>query len=135
VTGRYRSGELSFSSPAAGPLAEKLSDAVALVEGRAEREGKKHHFRAVATLADIAKSAPDGRVQGILFEEVEVEGDGVVTLRVAPRAWFNLVDFAVLEPGTKDEPALFEPESQPAIAFAQGLAQVAAYSFHFSGGS
>ena len=56
-------------------------------------------------------------------------------MSVAPRAWFNLVDFSELEPGTEDEPMSFEPDTQPRIAFAQGLAQIAAYSFRYSKGA
>lgn len=136
VTGLYRSAEFSFASPAAGPLAEELSGAVALVAGRASKADEDtRYFRGAATLADIEKSAAEGRVQGCVLEEVEVEGDGVLHVSVAPHAWFNLVDFSKLEPGTEGEPSEFEAGSQPSTAFSQGLAQIAAYSFRYSKGT
>lgn len=136
VTGLYRSAEFSFASPAKGPLAKALGGAVARVAGVASKDGEEtRHFRAVATLEDVERSAAEGRVQGCRFEEVKVEGDGVIHVSVAPRAWFNLVDFSKVEPGSEDELVTFEAESQPSIAFSQGLAQIAAYSFRYSSSS
>jgi hypothetical protein len=133
VTGLYRSAEFSFGSPAAGPLAEELGEAVAIVAGSASKADEDtRYFRAVATLADVERSAVEGRVQGCALEEIEVEDDGVIHVSVAPHAWFNLVDFSKLEPGSEQAPTSFEGESQPRIAFAQGLAQIAAYSFRYS---
>jgi hypothetical protein len=135
VTGLYRSAEFSFASPAAGPLADELVGAVAIVAGSASKTDEDtRYFRGTATLAEVERSAAEGRVQGCALEEVEVEGDGVVHVSVAPHAWFNLVDFSKLEPGSEDAPTSFEAESQPSIAFAQGLAQIAAYSFRYSRG-
>jgi hypothetical protein len=55
-----------------------------------------------------------------------------VTVRVDPSVWFFLVDFSELDPGTEDEPSELEPDSQPRIAFAEGLAQLSAYEFSYS---
>jgi hypothetical protein len=135
VTGLYRSAEFSFAAPAAGPLGEQLGGAVAMVAGSASKAGEDtRHFRGVATLSDLEKSAAEGRVQGCVLEEVEVADDGVIHVSVAPHAWFNLVDFSKLDPGSEDEPTEFEAGTQPSIAFAQGLAQIAAYSFRYSRG-
>lgn len=132
VTGTYRSARFSFISPAVGPLANELGDSVAVASGSAEKEGEEpRRFRAVAALASVEKSAAEGHVEGCEFEETDVEGDGTVTVLVRPQVWFELVDFAELEPGTAEAPAEFPDESQPAIAFAQGLAQLSAYHFSY----
>jgi hypothetical protein len=46
--------------------------------------------------------------------------------------WFDLVDFAELEPGSSDAPSEFESDTQPRLAFADGLAQLSAYEFSYS---
>jgi len=132
VTGTYRSARFSFGSPPAGPLAGELGAHAALVEGVAARAEALVRFRAVADLADIARSAAEGNVDGCEFDELDVEGSGVVTLTVHPKAWFDLVDFAALTPSGADAPVEFSPGSQPQVAFAQGLAQLSAYEFSFS---
>lgn len=133
VTGVYRSARFSFTPAAAGPVAEQLAGHVALVEGRAEKAGEAVRvFRALADLADIERSAARGEVEGCEFSELEVEGDGRITVLVNPRSWFELVDFSELEPGTQEAPAEFAPDSQPRIAFGQGLAQLSAYRFSYA---
>lgn len=133
VTGLYRSARFSFTPAAAGPVAEELGGHVAIVEGRAEKAGEVPRlFRASADLPDIERSAARGEVEGCEFGELEVESSGRVTVLVHPRIWFELVDFAELQPGTVEAPAEFAPGSQPRIAFAQGLAQLSAYKFSYS---
>ena len=70
-------------------------------------------------------------MEGCQFVEANVEGDGTVTVVVSPRVWLDLVDFSQIEPGTAEEPTEFPKDSQPAIAFAQGLAQLSAYEFSY----
>lgn len=132
VTGTYRSARFSFGSPPAGPLAAELGAHAALAEGVASRNGTLVRFRAVADLADVARSAAEGNVDGCQFDELDVEGSGVVTLTVHPKAWFDLVDFAALPPSSDGAPVEFPAGSQPQVAFAQGLAQLSAYGFSFS---
>lgn len=133
VTGTYRSARFSFSEPPAGPMASELEGHAALVEGRAERAGEATRvFRAVADLADIARSAAEGHVDGCELSEVEVLGDGRVTVVVDPKVWFDLADFSELEPAVDDTPVELPDDSQPKIAFAQGLAQLSAYKFSYS---
>jgi hypothetical protein len=132
VTGTYRSARFSFLAAPAGPFADELGSHVALVEGVAEKDGEEPRvFRAMAELADVEPSAAEGHVDGCVLEEVTVESDGTVTVVVTPRVWFNLVDFSVLEPGSKEEPTEFPDGSQPKVAFAQGLAQLSAYRFSY----
>ena len=132
VSGWYRSGRFTLNTPPVGPFAEELEGRVAVVEGFAEKAAESRRwFRAVADASEVADSAPNGEVDGCVFEAVDVETDGTVTLRVSPSEWFTLVDFSELEPGSADEPSEFPAGSQPRIAFAQGVAELSAYRFSF----
>ncbi len=132
LTGRYRSARFSFSSKVSGSAAKALDGHAAVVRGTATFDGEEtRYFVAIADLADIEKSVSDGAVYGCRFEEVDVEGDGTVTVEVKPRVWFELVDFSELEPGSETEPTTFPADSQPLIAFAQGLADLSAYQFSY----
>jgi hypothetical protein len=133
VTGTYRSGRFAFASPPAGPLAGELGGHAAVVIGAASRDGETtRHFAATADVTDIARSVANAEVSGCEFAVAEVESEGTVTLTITPRAWFDAVDFAEVPEGSADRPSAFEPGSQPAVAFAQGLAQIAAYRFSYS---
>lgn len=133
VTGTYRSARFSFGSPPVGPLARELGGHVVLAEGSADKAGEEtHYFRAVAELADIEKSAADGHIEGCQFVEAAIARDGTVTVTVNPAVWFNIVDFTQAEVGSADAPAELAPDSQPKIAFAQGVAQLNAYRFAYA---
>jgi hypothetical protein len=133
VSGVYRSARFSFMAPPEGPLASALEGHAAIVEGRAEKSGEAPRvFRAVADLLDIQRSASLGRVEGCEFSELDIETNGLVTVLVHPHVWFELVDFAALEPGSDQERVEFPADSQPKIAFAQGLAQLSAYKFFYT---
>lgn len=133
VTGIYRSARFTFGSPPTGAHARELDGHVAVVEGKAELDGEEtRYFRAFADQAELAKSQPEGHIDGCVFDEVNVTDDGTVTVRIDPRVWFDLVDFSELDPGTSDELSEFPEGSQPRLAFAQGLAQLSAYEFSYS---
>ena len=133
VTGLYRSASFSFTSPPEGPMAGELASHAAIVEGLAERDGDEpRRFRAVADLADVERSAANGFIDGCQFDELDIEGDGLVTVAVTPKIWFDLVDFSELQPAADDAAVQFPVDSQPKIAFALGLAQLSAYEFVYS---
>ena len=133
VTGTYRSARFSFGDPPTGPFADVLDGHAAVLEGTAELDGEAtRHFRAVADVAELAKVQPQGNIDGCQFDEVAISADGTVTARIDPSVWFDLVDFSELEPGSNDEPSEFVPDTQPRLAFAQGLAQLSAYEFSYS---
>jgi hypothetical protein len=133
VTGVYRSASFSFTAPPEGPVASAMESHAAIAEGVAERAGVSPlHFVATADLADIERSAANGYIDGCEFEELDIEQSGRVTVRVSPKVWFDLVDFAELAPASGGAPVPFPAGSQPAIAFALGLAQLSAYQFSFS---
>lgn len=133
VTGVYRSASFSFTSPPEGPLANAMESHAAIVEGVAERAGMAPlRFAATADLADIERSAANGYIDGCQFDELDIERSGRVSVRVNPKIWFDLVDFAELAPAAGDAVVHFPDGSQPKIAFALGLAQLSAYEFSFS---
>jgi hypothetical protein len=67
-----------------------------------------------------------------VFEEFDVTSDGTVTLTVAPKVWFDLVDFSGLDSGSDDAPTSIGAGLRAHTAFALGVAQLSAYRFGFS---
>jgi hypothetical protein len=133
VTGIYRSARFSFAAPPEGPMAGEMQPHSAVVEGRAERAGESVRvFRAAADLNEIARSAAEGHVEGCEFHELDIAGDGRVTISINPKVWFDLADFSELAPSADETPVELPADSQPKIAFAQGLAQLSAYKFSYS---
>jgi hypothetical protein len=126
ITGIYRSGTFSFSSPSSGTVAE--------VAGVAVKGEETVNFHVAADLADVLANAKDAQIVGSTFNETRVTGDGLVTATVHPAIWFTLVDFKGLPAGTPEAPTELAPGTVPHIAFALGLAQIAAYSFEFTTG-
>lgn len=132
ITATYRSGRFSFNAPPVGSVAGALGNHVALLGGHAEMAGAEPRFFLTGLdLSDIAKSAAEGQVEGCEFKEIEVTGDGTVTVTVTPQVWFDLVDFSQVDPGTASAPTTFTSDSQPFIALAQGLAELSAYKFSY----
>jgi hypothetical protein len=126
ITGLYRSGTFSFSDPGSGT--------VATVEGVAVKGDQTVNFRVAGSMADVLANAKDARIAGSTFAETTVTGDGKVTATVHPAIWFTLVDFNGLPAGTPEAPTDLAPGTVPHIAFALGLAQIAAYTFEFTEG-
>lgn len=132
VSGTYRSAQWAFAATPAGAFSGELDGHVVVLEGTATKDGEQtRSFRAAVDFGELAASSNDGQVVGCVFEQVRVESDGEVTVKVRPAPWFNLVDFSQIEPGTTEEPAEFPIDSQPRIALAQGLAQHSAYLFSY----
>jgi len=132
VTGAYRSGRLVFSERNSGALAEALDGHAAIAGGVATKGDTTVYFNVSADFADIARSAPEGKIDGCRFDEVVVGGDGTVTLTVMSSVWFNLVDFSQIDPGSIAEPTLIPSGSVAHTAFALGVAQLSAYTFSYS---
>lgn len=132
VTGTYRSARFTFSSKPKGSGAKRLDGFAAMISGVASRDGEDdRHFIATASFADVAENVGDAAVYGCPFNAVNVEDDGIVRVRIKPPVWFDLVDFGEVEPASPDEPSRFAADSQPHIAFAQGLADLSAYEFSY----
>jgi hypothetical protein len=132
VTGTYRSARFTFSEPS-GPAKKQLDGHVAVAEGVARKEGEPvRYFRAFADLSTIEYSVASGQVEGCELTEVDVEGDGTITVNINPKIWFDLVDFTDAEEGSETEPADLPEGSQPQIAFVLGVTQLSAYKFSYS---
>ena len=133
VTGVYRSARFVFAPPRGEPERAQLGgDYVARVDGTASRDAQTVHFRLAVALAEVARSAASGRVDGCVFEEHEIDGDGTVRVTVSPRVWLTLADFTGVAPGTPTAPTDIAAGAQPRTAFALGLAQLSAYHFTFA---
>jgi len=132
VSGPFRSATFSLAVPTAGPATTVLDGNVAMARGTATKGGKTVHFLAVATLAEIEKTAKDGAITGCIFHEADVQAEGTVTITVHPRVWFSLIDFSVLAEGTAEAPTLLAADSTERIAFALGLTQLSAYDLAYS---
>lgn len=131
ITGYFRSGRFSFATPNAGPAASVLGSNVAVVQGLAEKEGTAIHFLASTDLSTLTSRAPEGHIEGCVFDETDVQSDGTVRVTVKPSVWFNLVDFAGLALGSQDAPTSLPPGENAHIGFLTGLAQLSAYHFHY----
>lgn len=135
VSGIYRSARIDFLSPAAGPLAGELGQAVVVVEGVAEQAGASRPFRAEGAIADVVDSDGEAAVAGCVFEEADVQEDGAVTVRILPSVWLDQIDFAEVPESTDGQPVLLEPGTIPHRAFARGLKKGTAYVFSYSAGT
>jgi hypothetical protein len=130
LTGLYRSARLVLAADESD--AEPLAGGVAVLQGRASKDGVTVHFKLSASYADVARSVSKGEVNGCVFDESEVERDGTVTVTVTPHIWLDLVDFADVAPGSAEQPTEIAHGELAQIAFALGVAQLSAYHFSFT---
>jgi hypothetical protein len=130
ITGLYRSGRFVFAESARSDA--ELAGAIARVEGSASKDGKTVYFMLSASLADAERNARGGEVNGCVFEEAEVEGDGLVTVSVKPSVWLSLVEFDELDSGTPETPTKVAAGESAQIAFSVGVVQLSAYRFVYS---
>ena len=132
ITGTYRSARFTFAAPS-GPAKRQLGAHVAVAEGMAEKDGQEpRYFRAYADLTTIEYSVAEAKIEGCELTEVNVEGDGTITVTVNPKIWFDFLDFTDTEAGSADAPLEFAEGSAPQIAFVLGVTQLSAYKFAFS---
>ena len=140
ITGPYRSGRVVL--PMTAPSDPTLDGHIAIAEGQAVAENADSdagspapiYFRLTADYADISASIQNGAVDGCVLDDgtsdgvdVDVEGNGTITLQVLPRVWVNLVDFSKMSPGTAEAPT----ETKDA-GFSQGVTELSAYHFVFT---
>ena len=140
ITGPYRSGRVVL--PMTAPSDPALDGHIAVAEGQAIPENEPTdggtpspiYFRLTADYADISASIQNGAVDGCVLDDgttdgvdVDVEGNGTITLQVAPSIWLNLVNFSKIAPGTADAPTEAKDPG-----FSQGVTQLSAYHFVFT---
>lgn len=136
VSGVVRSARFTFGAPPSGPLAAALDGHVVAVEGRAEKGELARVFRARALAADVLDDATgEPSVEGCVFEEVFLDGPGVVTLVVKPTVWLDQVDFEAVAASDDGAPVDLEPESEAQRGFTRGLKKGTAYALSFAPGS
>lgn len=134
VNGLYRSARIDFLSPAVGPLAGELGQAVVVVEGVAEKAGESRPFRVEGAIADVVDPDGEAAVAGCVFEEADVQEGGTVTVRVLLSVWLDQIDFAEVPESADGRPVRIEPGTVPHKAFARGLKKGTAYVFSYSTG-
>lgn len=132
VTGVFRSGRVVLPKKVVGPAAQDLGGHIAAASGVAKKDGRIVYFEISADLADIQETSPQAEIDGCVFDEVEVQADGTVTLTVTPSVWFNLVDFTDVESGSEEAPTEIVRGDVAHKAFALGVAQLTAYHFEYT---
>jgi hypothetical protein len=132
VTGTFRSGRLVLPEKLVGRAAQGLDGHIATARGVATQGDRTVYFDVSADLSDIRETSPLAEVDGCVFEEADVTGDGTVTLTVTPRVWFNLVDFTAIEDGEEDAPTSIVRGDVAHKGFSLGVAQLSAYRFEYS---
>ena len=131
ITGIYRSGRFTLAAPS-GPERRSLDGHTVLAEGQAKKDGQpSHFFRAFVDLPAIEKHASEGKIEGCELSEVDVEGDGTITVTVLPQVWFDLVDFTDVPEGTQVAPAEFAEDSMAQLGLVIGVTQLSAYKFSY----
>jgi hypothetical protein len=132
TSGVFRSARFTWQSPAQGALATELGSDVLRVEGTATKGDSLRVFRLVATSADALDAADEPVLEGCTFEEVDVQGDGLVTIRVDPRVWLDQADFADLSESSDGTPVEVPAELEAARAFVRGVKKSSAFTFRFA---
>jgi hypothetical protein len=132
VTGLYRSALFTFGVPPAGPLAAELGAAVVLIEGSAQSGAEERLFRAEAAPADVFDTTGAPIVAGCVFEEADVQADGIVTVLVKPSVWLDQVDFMEVPASADGAPVPLDPAGTPHKAFVRGLKKGTAYLFSYA---
>ncbi len=125
--------------PMTAPADPALDGHIATAEGHAVAANDAGstapiYFRLTADYADISASIQNGAVDGCVLDDgtndgidVDVEGDGTITLQVLPIVWLNLVDFSKIDAGSADAPTEAKDPG-----FSQGVTQLSAYHFVFT---
>jgi hypothetical protein len=92
------------------------------------------HVRFDVVSSDVLDAAGEARVEGCVFDEVDVASDGTVTLTIEPSVWLAGCDFADAPAGEEGAPLVVPAGTQPANAFSRSLKKGGAYHFAFQPG-
>lgn len=126
ITGVVRSGRFTWGEPPSD-----LDGALVVVEGTATKGELHKVFRLRGERADVLDSSDEPEVVGCVFHEVEMESDGVVTLRVDPRVWLDQAEFDTVPDSEDDEPVDVPEDDLAARAFVRGLKKSSAFTFSY----
>ena len=132
ITGLIRSARFGWTSPAQGAFAADLGTLVALVEGHAVKEDEERWFRLEATPTEALDAAQKLQVEGCVFDAIDVEDGGTVTVSIDPSVWLAGSDFAEAPEGAEGAPEVVPVGTQPFNAFERGLKKGGGYHFTFT---
>jgi hypothetical protein len=136
TSGMYRSARFAWGSPPQGALAAELGSRVLVLEGTASRASGdttvSKVFRLAASASDVLDAADEPVLEGCTFDEVDVQGDGLVTIEVDPRVWLDQADFSDVPQSAGDDPVDVPADLEAARAFARGIKKSTAFTFRFT---
>lgn len=131
VTGTYRSARFQFASPPAGDLAKELGGHVVVVEGKATKGAEARVFRLSADQAEILNADQNPYVEGCVFNDDEVTGNGTILLTLHPSVWLDQVDFETTPASADGAPVDVDPADKAHKAFIRGLQKGTGYGFSY----
>jgi hypothetical protein len=135
VSGIFRSGQFSYNAPPVGPAAGELGGRVVVLEGEAVKGDAKRAFRASADADEALDTYLEPKVAGCVFEEVDVQADGTVIVRIEPSVWLDQVEFEELPESSDGSPVEMAEGTVARKAFTRGLKKGSAYVFRFAADS
>src|SRR5690606_36406241 len=95
LTGTIRSARVGFGPPP--QTHPELGARAILVEGEAAKDVVLMAFSATATLDELRDGSGPATVDGCVFDEAVVAGDGLVAVRIGLGVWLAQIDFGRLE--------------------------------------
>lgn len=134
ISGMFRSATFAFGSPPSGPgpLAADLGGAVVVLEGTATKGSDARVFRARVAASDVANAKGLSAVEGCVFSEADVEGDGTVELTIKVETWLDQVDFTDVAASAGGAPSEIPASSIAHNALVRGMRAGSPYGFRFT---
>ncbi len=103
VSGFLRSATFRFKTPAEGAFAADLGEHVATLGGSAVRGAETRAFFANIDEREVLDPENRPSVEGCPFTEIDAQTDGLVSVVIDLRVWFDQVEFGVLPGGAAAE--------------------------------
>jgi hypothetical protein len=132
ITGTFRSARFTWSAPPTGPASGELGPHVVVLEGTGTKGGVSKIFRATADIADTYDIDDKPIVEGCGFTEADVEGNGMVTVRVKPSVWLDQVELDDVPSSTDGKPVTMPRDGRAFKEFARALKDGGAFVFSYS---
>ncbi len=128
VTGTARSAIFGFHDPSEDDLHAPDGSACFLA-GTAEKDDVVLDFTAEAFSEELLSSATKRpEVDGCVFEDGQLDGDGIVTVTVGVHRWIDQIDWSLVE---GDGAIDLSAHEIPHNAFVRGIKKAAAYRFSY----
>lgn len=132
VSGFVRSATFSFASPATGPFAAELGSHMVILEGTATKGAEQRVFRAEIDAADVDNTKNAPQVEGCPFTETDMQADGMVTVTVNVKQWFDQVEFDTLPKSSDGKPVLFPNDAIGRNELVRGIKEGLGYQFTYT---